>query len=113
MVVVITNNQCNRNHRGMDHNNHRERVAGDKTASIPVLPRCAAGASLRKDARLAHAVKCRNTPRAAAKRPKRRYVYMWQCCACGCSRINIMATTCPECGVPRCAYCHTTKVKLR
>jgi hypothetical protein len=24
-----------------------------------------------------------------------------------------MATTCPECGVPRCAYCVTTKVKVR
>jgi hypothetical protein len=24
-----------------------------------------------------------------------------------------MVTTCPECGVPRCAYCHTTKVAYR
>jgi hypothetical protein len=54
-------------------------VAGDRAASMPVLSRCAAAASLRKDAKLAHAVKHQNTPRVAAKRLKRRYVYMWQC----------------------------------
>jgi hypothetical protein len=39
-----------------------------------------------------------------------RTIYNWQCCACGCKEVNIMVTDCcPECGVPRCAYCQITK----
>ncbi|KAF2176998.1 hypothetical protein K469DRAFT_382403 [Zopfia rhizophila CBS 207.26] len=32
---------------------------------------------------------------------KKRQVYIWQCCACGCSPITIMANTCPHCGSAR------------
>ncbi|PSS22712.1 hypothetical protein M430DRAFT_33473 [Amorphotheca resinae ATCC 22711] len=45
--------------------------------------------------------------------PKKKYVYIWQCCGCGHSGINIMVTACSACGAARCAYCRTTKVQVR
>ncbi|KAF2489384.1 hypothetical protein BU16DRAFT_567563 [Lophium mytilinum] len=44
---------------------------------------------------------------------KKKYSYIWQCCACGWTGINITAATCPSCGTARCAYCQTTKVQAR
>ncbi|KAF2489386.1 hypothetical protein BU16DRAFT_622910 [Lophium mytilinum] len=44
---------------------------------------------------------------------KKKYSYIWQCCACGCASINISSATCPSCGAARCAYCQTTKVQVQ
>ncbi|KAE9366852.1 kinase-like protein [Stipitochalara longipes BDJ] len=48
-------------------------------------------------------------------RPKKgkRYTYIWHCCQSGTSTINIVVSTCPECGVPRCASCPTEKIQVR
>jgi len=45
--------------------------------------------------------------------PKRRLVYIWACCSCGCSSINIRLDTCPDCNTARCAFCQTSKVQVR
>ncbi|PMD66986.1 uncharacterized protein K444DRAFT_658166 [Hyaloscypha bicolor E] len=45
--------------------------------------------------------------------PKRRCIYVWQCCACGCKKVNIEAMACLECGELRCVLCHVTRVRLR
>ncbi|KAH8589043.1 hypothetical protein B0O99DRAFT_342661 [Bisporella sp. PMI_857] len=44
---------------------------------------------------------------------KKKTVYVWECCQCSLSGINIQTGTCPECQTPRCAYCQTTKVRVR
>ncbi|PMD33905.1 hypothetical protein L207DRAFT_148231 [Hyaloscypha variabilis F] len=43
----------------------------------------------------------------------RRYVYIWQCCACGKASIGIMVESCPDCGASRCPYCRTEKVRVQ
>ncbi|PMD25971.1 hypothetical protein NA56DRAFT_699051 [Hyaloscypha hepaticicola] len=44
---------------------------------------------------------------------KKRTIFVWQCCQCGQSNINIQIEDCPQCSNPRCAYCPTTKVQIR
>ncbi|KAF2189215.1 hypothetical protein K469DRAFT_60738 [Zopfia rhizophila CBS 207.26] len=44
---------------------------------------------------------------------KKKHIYLWRCCACGCASINIMVNACPSCTTLRCAYCTTTKVQVR
>jgi len=55
-----------------------------------------------------------NSPASRQLPPgRRRAVYVWQCCQCGLSGINIQVDTCPECQCARCAYCKTTKIQVR
>ncbi|PMD33387.1 hypothetical protein L207DRAFT_170137 [Hyaloscypha variabilis F] len=43
--------------------------------------------------------------RPPRKRPRgKRYVYIWQCCACGQASIGIMVESCPDCGGSRSPY---------
>lgn len=45
--------------------------------------------------------------------PKRKAVWVWECCQCGVGNIGIHIEQCPECSCARCAYCETTKVQVR
>ncbi|KAN0114540.1 hypothetical protein V8E51_004084 [Hyaloscypha variabilis] len=54
-----------------------------------------------------------STPLLEVPPSRKKYVFVWQCCACGTSRINIMVNNCPECSEPRCGYCKTEKVQVR
>ncbi|KAH9203328.1 hypothetical protein DL95DRAFT_399437 [Leptodontidium sp. 2 PMI_412] len=44
---------------------------------------------------------------------KKRSIYVWLCCECAQSGINIQTADCPGCQAPRCAYCPTTKVRVQ
>ncbi|KAH7396093.1 hypothetical protein BKA66DRAFT_566602 [Pyrenochaeta sp. MPI-SDFR-AT-0127] len=42
---------------------------------------------------------------------KKRYIYVWRCCACGSSGIRLQDPSCLHCGTARCGNCQTTKVQ--
>ncbi|KAN0113071.1 hypothetical protein V8E51_006022 [Hyaloscypha variabilis] len=40
------------------------------------------------------------------------HVYLWMCCKCSRSGVNILTDYCPDCGDPRCAHCVLQKYRV-